>query len=195
VKRRLLLLFPLGCVASIILAFLLWPREREPEYNGVPLNKWLERNVGWNDVEFTRAIMHMGTNALPMLVRSVDLQMPRWRVWLRCRVAPKLPKKAADSRLVQWLTGDLAIRRARGALNAFGILGRRADPALNDLRRIAHNDRMSFAGQAILRIIPDIPYFDEPPANLNGQPRAEAFPYPTQHVEVLPFSVNSNCMG
>jgi hypothetical protein len=175
VKRRRLIVLPLGCVAAIILAFLIWPREAEPEYNGVPLNKWLDGNPTLSGVGFTEAINHMGTNALPMLVRAVDLQIPRWKVWLRCSVAPKLPKKIGDSRLVHWMTGEIAMRRALGALDAFGILGRRAAPALNDLRRIAKNQPNSLAGQAIFTIMADMPAdFNEPPANLNRQARAAA---------------------
>lgn len=174
-KRRRLILLPIGCLAAIILAFLVWPREPEPEYNGVPLSKWLDGNPTRSGVGFANAINHMGTNALPMLIRAVDLQMPRWRIWLRCGVAPKLPKKIGDSRLVHWLTGDVAVRRALGALDAFGILGRRAAPALNDLRRIAKNQSNSFAGQAIISIISDIPAdFNEPPANLNQPTHAAA---------------------
>jgi hypothetical protein len=42
-KRRRLLLILSGCIASITLAFLVWPCEREPEYAGVRLSEWLER--------------------------------------------------------------------------------------------------------------------------------------------------------
>jgi hypothetical protein len=48
----------------MIFGVLLRPREREPEYNGVPLSKWLEQ-YKLRDAEFARAIRHMGSNALP----------------------------------------------------------------------------------------------------------------------------------
>jgi hypothetical protein len=169
-KRRRLILIPVGCVASITLAFLVWPQEREPEYNGVSLNKWLERDVGWTDAEFRKAIKQMDTNALPMLVRSVavNYQMPRWRVWIGHSVAPRLPKKIADSRFIYWAAGDLALRRANGAVNAFGILGYRAAPALSKLRRSASNRPMNFTSDAIVAIMSAIPAdFIEPPPNLN----------------------------
>jgi hypothetical protein len=144
----------------VILAVLLWPREREPVYNGVPLTTWLERGgLGTNQVEFTKAIEHIGTNALPILLRSVDCKMPgwSWRSYLYFKFLPN-----SDSRFVKWLVDDKAARRAGSAVEAFGILGSRAKPALDSLRRIASKGRPmqlsdsippTFAGQAISKIM------------------------------------------
>jgi hypothetical protein len=169
VKRRRLLLILLGCVATITLTFLIWPRAREPVYNGVPLTAWLERgNFGTNQVEFTKAIDHIGTNALPILLRAVDCDMPKWpawKVWLNFKLLPNLPRPISDSRFVKRLVDDKAAFRAGSAAQAFGILGSRANPALDSLRRIAGKRPMSlsesmllstpptYAGQAIANIM------------------------------------------
>jgi len=168
VKRRRLFIITFGCIAAVILVFTLWPREGEPQYNGVPLSKWLERGTPYGDPEFTKAIKHIGTNALPVLVRSVDYNTPRWKFWLYFRVMPKLPSSIARSRPMQWLLYDKAESRADGAVAAFRILGSRATPVLDDLRRIASKRPMGFASEAISEIMSSIAGdFNEPPANLD----------------------------
>src|SRR5215831_11366453 len=134
-KRRTLLFILLGCVASITLAVLLWPREHEPEYNGIPLTTFLDRAVGAPNGELTQAITHIGTNALPYLVRAVDYRPSRWRYWLGFKIVRLRPTKLTG-RVALWLMIDKAERRADSALVAFEILGSRAAPALDDLRRI-----------------------------------------------------------
>src|SRR5580765_1901178 len=97
-KRRRILLLLLGSVAAITLAFLIWPREREPEYDGVPLSGWLNAkenfsasihgipdkalpypNYPVDGSKSESAIRHIGTNALPFLVRWIQYKMPLWR--------------------------------------------------------------------------------------------------------------------
>jgi hypothetical protein len=169
VKRRRLFIVIFSCILAVILGAVLWPRQRgpEPEYNGISLSTWLERAPG-NDAEFTKAIKHMGTNALPVLVRSVDYQISGWKLRLRFKIAPKLPAVVVGSRPVRWLLDDQALRRADSAVHAFGILGSRATPALNDLRRIAGKHGTSFASDAIFNITSGIlGDFNESSANLN----------------------------
>jgi len=150
-KKRRLLLILLGFVAVTALAVLIWPRKREPEYDGVPTSVWLEKTAPRED--FARAIKCIGTNGLPVLVRSVDFQMPYWRYWLRCKIAPKLPKAVVGNCPVQSLLGEKALHRANAAVLAFEILGRDALPALDDLRQIAdRSGPSSFAGHAILTL-------------------------------------------
>jgi hypothetical protein len=134
-KRRRLLLILLGSVASITLAILLWLREREPEFNGIPLSTWLERGSSPNYDEFARAIRHMGTNALPFLIRAAKYEEPRWRTWIG-RTTSKWPAGALNSRVGQWLLGV-----DRSPVIAFGILGADADPALDELRRIQRDSK------------------------------------------------------
>jgi hypothetical protein len=80
-KRRRLLRILLASVASIMLAYLVWPREREPEYNGAALSTWLARCGSTNQSESlaaVAAIRHIGTNALPFLIRWIQYE-PGWK--------------------------------------------------------------------------------------------------------------------
>jgi hypothetical protein len=138
-KRRRLVLILLGCVAAITLAVLIWPRQREPEYKGIPLSTWLEQ-YKWEDAEFAAAIKHMGTNALPFLIRAAKYEEPSWRTWLG-RTTSKWPTGALNSRFGQWLMGHKSKSRASSSVIAFGILGADADPALDELRRIQRDSK------------------------------------------------------
>jgi hypothetical protein len=133
VKRRRLLLILLGCAASITLAVFLWPREHEPEYKGVSLSAWLER--GRRDPDFAPALKHMGTNALPFLIRAITYEEPRWRTRLRDATS-NWPRWLAHNRFSNWLLGYTQLTYEAGTPIAFGILGPDADPALDELERI-----------------------------------------------------------
>jgi hypothetical protein len=151
VKRRRLFIIISASIAAVILGFVVWPREREPEYNGIPLSTWLERGGrNYYDTQFITAIKHTGTNGLPILVRSVDYRISRWRLWFADKIGPKLPIAVMNKGPVQWLLDEPALRRAHAAVVAFEILGPDASPALDDLKRIANkSDPSSFAGRAL----------------------------------------------
>ena len=153
----------------MVLAALLWPREREPEYNRVRLSEWLERAGrlmrtrprpvkpvhSWSEgtgSEFNRAIRHMGTNALPGLLRAVQYQTPAWRRWLHQKLWFKLPATMTSCRPMQWLSGQRGYDISAGAIAAFGILGDDARPVLDDLKRIAsRNDGNGFRAYLAIR--------------------------------------------
>jgi hypothetical protein len=130
-----------------MLAFLFWPREREPEYKGWPLSKWLEDYNSGHSREFVNAIDHFGTNAVPLLIRSIQYEPPRWRTWL-IGTARKWPARASNSRFGEWLFNDRKEQQAVGAIMAFGILGQRAEPALNELGILVHSKSSKIASRA-----------------------------------------------
>jgi hypothetical protein len=131
-NRRLALILS-GCVACMILAFLVWPREREPEYKEVKLSVWLDR--GWRDPDFAPAFKHMGTNALPFLIRAVKYEEPLWRTWFQ-RATSNWPRSFRNNWLWHRPWGLNPEIRARSSFIAYGILGADADPALYELRQI-----------------------------------------------------------
>lgn len=137
-KRRLSLI-TFACAALTALSALVWPREPEPEFKGIPLSKWLE-NYSWRDTEFAEAIKHMGTNALPCLLRVAKYEEPQWRTRIS-RTTSKWPVGALNSRLGQWLLGGKAASRADASVIAFGILGADADLALGELRRMEKSSK------------------------------------------------------
>jgi hypothetical protein len=159
VKKRCVLIIISGCLAAAVIVFLLWPRAREPEpeYNGIALSAWLERaGQPFNhqfEAEFAKAIRDMGTNALPYLVRAVDFHPSGWRLSLGIKIS-KLSRAAWVNRFASWVLDEKGFKRAEAAVVAFGILGRDALPALDDLRRIASKSGPSSpAGRAILTLM------------------------------------------
>ena len=142
-NERLLLILS-GCVASMILALLIWPGEREPEYNGVPLSAWLKGyefhsmppEMPEPPPKTVSALRHIGTNALPFLVRWIQYDEPRWRYSVY-QVAWKLPPALRYSRAGRWLLADRAQDRAKRAVAGFAFLGTNATPALPELKRLA----------------------------------------------------------
>ena len=136
-KRRRILLFILSTVAAITFAILVWPREREPEYNAIPLSEWITHyNIDGYDSQATEAIRHIGTNALPYLLRWIHYEKPRWKTSLNL-LGAKLPSSIQKLPLFRWLVYDKAELRAERAVDAFSVLGPKARPATDELVRLA----------------------------------------------------------
>src|SRR5437879_1390641 len=124
-RRRLLLLA--GCALSgLVLFLLLTNREREPEYKGKMLSEWLlqyERQFridGYSAKarEAEDAVRHIGTNAVPCLVKWTRYERPRWKEkvsWARSRLPYWL-----ETRLVK-LFRDSAETRSKLAQTGFEI--------------------------------------------------------------------------
>lgn len=184
-KRKRLVIISISFLAAVILAALLWPREREPEYEGIPLSGWLEAqereraafhsipqksspNVQYPSAlgfKSDSAIRHIGTNALPFLVRRIQYKPPFWR---RCLFASMRywPKRLVESR---W-TGRLyekdakAQEDAESAMFAFALLGSTAKPALPELRRLAKSNDPDTSRRALtcIDVITNPIVFDGP---------------------------------
>jgi hypothetical protein len=136
-KRRRTVLLLLGCVAVVSFAIFIRPREHEPEYNGVPLSEWVAHyHIDGYDSQTFEAIRHIGTNALPYLVRWIQYEKPRWKTALNL-LGEKLPSSIQRLPLSRWLVHDKAERRAELATEAFRVLGPKARPARDELLRLA----------------------------------------------------------
>jgi hypothetical protein len=137
VKRHRLFIIISASIAAVILGFLLWPSEREPEYNGVTLSKWLQRyNDDGNNPEAAEAIRHIGTNALPFLLRWIRYETPGWRKSLE-HLHTRLPSSIQKTRVVHWLFADNAEHRAELSVEAFSALKLAGKPASDELLRLA----------------------------------------------------------
>jgi hypothetical protein len=132
-KRRKLIWILLGC-ALVVVLLLTFSREREPQYHGRSLSQWLlllegghsnEPDISLHDAE--EAMRHIGTNALPSLLKWLNYREQPWRTNLQT-FSKKLPQKVGYplSRLalghgpeLQWM-----------ALSSLYFLGADAKPAI-----------------------------------------------------------------
>jgi HEAT repeat protein len=123
----------LGCgIAAILLLTLL--REREPQYQGRPLSQWLaflagghanDPDISLHDAE--EAIDHIGTNALPFLIKWVQYEDKPWRTRLGA-LCEKLPDPYGSD-LRNFVLGH-GYECQQGAFFALYRLGTNARPAI-----------------------------------------------------------------
>lgn len=154
-KRRRLVQIILGCVAAIMLAVLIWPREREPEYNGLTVSNWVAHAAtSQHNRDFLAAIKNMGTNAIPPLMRKIRYEKPRWRIWLAGFIS-KTPKPLRAVPGVNWLSTDRVERDASAAMFAFLALGSNADSALPELNQLANSkvEEVSFRASMCINFV------------------------------------------
>jgi hypothetical protein len=120
---------------------LVWLRESEPSFQGTKLSEWVLSYQPGPGAPFSEgarvAIGHIGTNALPFLLRWIQYEPRAWRkVWERF----SLPFFEDGS------------RRAEGAVAAFRVLGPRGSGAIPELVRLMNgtNEQIGFmAGRAL----------------------------------------------
>jgi hypothetical protein len=133
VRRRRVTIVLTACILVGIGVVAFWPREREPkepQYNGKKLSEWvLAYSLGYEQFAAADAIQHIGTNALPRLVRWIAHEPPAWKEKVG-RLVLKIPSK----KIWQWYfesdhSGSLAV-------GAFRVLGTNASPAVAELEKI-----------------------------------------------------------
>ncbi len=142
-SRRVVLLIALAVVFAAILWALLQRRNHEPAYQGRTLSQWLTAAIDYRysardsdrekAVQATNAVHHIGTNALPWLLKWLDCEIPKWRGNLLERV----PRQAyLHPRLARPLLGPEGTRLWLG-ITGFEILREEAAPALPALITLA----------------------------------------------------------
>jgi len=133
--------------ALAVAAVAFWPEPKEPEYNGKKLSEWLHdeplfvpiqgRQRAWMKTQSAEAVRHIGTNALPFLLRWIreNQREPgtreeafrlanRYRLW---RFGGDMLLEAIDGREL----------RGGRALEGFRILGEEGGSAVPDLLQMA----------------------------------------------------------
>ena len=183
-NRRRLGLLLLACVLMVTAGILLWPREREPEYQGVSLTGWLtsydsgvvkgNRRSFQKNEEAASAVRYIGTNSIPFLLQWMSAEPAPWRRQWR-NTFQKLPHPVDRlGRLSDSVYGLKWQLRNRLALDGFEILGPDAASAIPDLIRImrgARSERLWFAAVHALGSIgkdglaPLIAALEESPVN------------------------------
>jgi len=157
-KRRLVWIL-LVAGAVLVLCAVLRPRDDEPSYQGRTLSEWLtvyeDNRVGplvKRDPELTKqakdAVLHIGTNALPLLVGWLDYEPEKWRYR-----AADVGAMLGGNRLMRIAAGKRMVRSGY-ALTAFEILGPQAAPAVPALTKLLTpwRDRTDAALMALMFI-------------------------------------------
>lgn len=140
-RRILLVIVALAALGGV--AALIWPREREPVYQGKTLSQWLGKSrvpqglyPGEPDPQAAEALTAMGTNAISWLMKWVAYERPAWRQGL-CGVAAKVPFMGNKRFIGEWLWGDEAY--VNKAIQGFWILGAHGRLLIPGLTEIATN--------------------------------------------------------
>jgi hypothetical protein len=136
----------LGCVVVAAVAALMWPKEREPEYQGKKLSEWLELATleAGHPVDPARlgaspageAVRQIGTNGLPYLLKAISYEPSAAReraVTLGAELSPVLRRGLHVDPGAPWSRE----RRAEAAESGFLVLGPAASPAVLELARLA----------------------------------------------------------
>jgi len=170
-RRKKLLLA--GLALLVLLTFVYATRERDPVYQGRRFSQYLREvhgvGLGWGSMdqivpgivldydawsgkrEASEAVLNVGTNALPMLVRLLGTRESRAKLWLR-RLAEKHP---VFKRLVP-LGRDNVFQQNMSALLAFYRLGPQAAAAIPKIiPMLEESDSAAVAAVALMYIRPE----------------------------------------
>src|SRR5260370_3212437 len=139
-RRRGVVLVVVGCLVLPSVVVVVWPREREPRYNGRTLSEWISRyylNGSKNNYEAKQsaaeeadaAVRQIGTNALDWLVKWISYDPPSWKLRVRVLLS-KLPA------CISSFLSEGAESRAVYAMLSFGVLQEAASPAVPDLMKL-----------------------------------------------------------
>jgi hypothetical protein len=145
VQRRRLIILLVGFVLLALVATVVWPRNREPEYHGKKLSEWLlacgsPANRS-DEVEAAFAIRQIGTNCLPWLVEWRTYQLPPWKTSL----ADTLDRGPLAAPYTRAVARALSRRQslASQTLVGYQILGPEAAPGIPELRALLKDDASS----------------------------------------------------
>lgn len=139
-SRKIVLIALAICAAAFVCA--LWPRQREPMYEGKPLSRWLVseyRHYYGREPENgqTAAILAIGTNALPFLTKWMQLTV---RPWTKRMFGFVPDVTALDTR--QTL--------ADASLHGFYVLGPRGSAAIPELTQLMRATNCYIAMRALV---------------------------------------------
>jgi HEAT repeat protein len=128
----------LGCGIAAVLLFTLL-REREPGYGDRSLLEWIaitehpDKDIDYSKKDAEEAIQHIGTNAVPFLIKCIEYHERPWQTRLG-GLCSKLPEKIGEP-LSSLVAGRGAQRQAAAfwGLSILGPQAKSAIPALTNL--------------------------------------------------------------
>src|SRR6266850_390982 len=134
-RRRVLIALAVVFVVAVFVT-VLWPEEREPEYQGKKLSKWLKIYATYSEDDprhdqAADAVRHIGTNCIPYFSRWI--RGHPWKVNVLFKVPGRWPPG-----VVGLLMGT-DTERSNSATVGFEILGHEASSAVPALAALATN--------------------------------------------------------
>ncbi len=144
-RRRGLLILAI-CLAGVAAVIILNRPAPEPVYRGRPLRVWVEAlgsiqtSTQFED-DPTTAILQIGTNGIPFLLKWVALDTrPSFVKRMASELSSKLPPRTVSLKIRQWADRPSPVGPlAAGAVKAFGVLGERATSGSPRLARLARS--------------------------------------------------------
>ncbi len=138
-RRRTAMLYAFGIILLVTAGVALFPSS-EPSYGGRTLSKWVldDALIGIGGQEEMRtvsnAIVHIGPQAVPYLVKWIAYERPGWNPALTQYLGSnfgkyKFTRKIQDPLMRRW-------QLAEASVGAFSVLGAAADPAAPELTQI-----------------------------------------------------------
>src|ERR1043165_3334350 len=159
-RRIILLLLAVAVLVGVLVVVL--PREREPEYGGKRLSEWVERYATPPHMRQTEeaadAIRHIGTNAIPYLLKWIKYDPPSWKNKLYKALNFTFERVNRD-----WMLQDEQRDRADRATMAFRALGSEAEGAIPELTRRMNDPKANRSATRAVEVLADLRTSGLPP--------------------------------
>lgn len=138
-RRRRVIIILAVCLLVVICLIAFWPGEHEPEYKGKKLSQWLALQNDHPE-EVDTAVRAIGTNALPILIKWAEFQLPAWRFRL-FKLYTKFPSPLRHPSLAGFIADDKQQVRAYNSVFGFQVLGTNVSSAAPELIRFLSDKR------------------------------------------------------
>jgi HEAT repeat protein len=156
-EHRKKILIALGCVMLAVFAILFSFRNTEPTYEDHTLSYWLmEYGPGKGSARHEKAreaISHIGTNALPYLLKWIRREGDSPAGSALKSFFRKMPDAITPGPMAQWASGQKSNERANSAANAFPLLGKEARLAIPSLTQMMSNTNHPGIPEGTLRAL------------------------------------------
>jgi HEAT repeat protein len=156
------LLIALACGSSAALLLFVLFRSQKPSYHGRTLSSWLHicsHTTIQNDRDEARqAVIHIGSNAIPYLLKSIRYTPPPWKKLTTTQLQKLRRFSLARAIIPNFLAIDGEADRAESTVVGFRILGPAAASAFPELARLAcdatHQERSERAIRTLILVRP-----------------------------------------
>ena len=148
-KRRWVIAVALACVMAAVVIASDGPREKEPEYEGKTLSEWIvmsrqtrhPETIPPVAIQARDAVQHIGTNAIPFLLRWTGYEPSGWKRKIRDSLVI-----GGDNFFTRTFARDYRDGRAARGERGFELLGTNAIIALPELVKRVADQKAPYTG-------------------------------------------------